>query len=59
MTPNGKRYLYQMKKCVRKYSGQLEKAGGIAENTSILTYHDENSLSCVITLAYFSAQKEY
>lgn len=30
-----------------------------SENTSILSYHDENSLSCVITLAYFSAQKEY
>lgn len=29
------------------------------EYTSILTYHDENSLSCVITLAYFSAKKEY
>lgn len=28
-------------------------------NTSILRYNDENSLSCVITLAYFSAQKEY
>ena len=28
-------------------------------NTSILSYNNENSLSCVITLAYFSAQKDY
>lgn len=27
--------------------------------TSILSYHDENSLSCVITLAYYSAKKDY
>lgn len=30
-----------------------------SEATSILTYNDENSLSCVIALAYFSAQNEY
>ena len=30
-----------------------------SENTSILTYNDENSLSCVISLAYYSAMKEY
>ena len=29
------------------------------ENTSILKYNDENSLSCVITLAYYAAQKNY
>jgi len=29
------------------------------ENTSILAYNDENSLSCVITLAYYSARKDY
>lgn len=38
-------------------------ANGIASiymaNTSILSYHDENSLSCVITLAYYNAVKEY
>ena len=28
-------------------------------NTSILEYNNENALSCVITIAYFSAQKEY
>lgn len=30
-----------------------------SDNTSILSYNDENSLSCVITLAYFSAGKDY
>ncbi|MGN0485516.1 MAG: AAA family ATPase [Lachnospiraceae bacterium] len=30
-----------------------------SENTSILTYNDENSLSCVIALAYYNAMKEY
>ncbi len=29
------------------------------ETTSILNYNNENSLSCVITLAYYSAKKEY
>jgi hypothetical protein len=29
------------------------------ENTSILQYNDENSLSCVITLAYYNAINEY
>ena len=29
------------------------------DSTSILSYHDENSLSCVITLAYYSAKKDY
>lgn len=29
------------------------------ENTSILQYNDENSLSCVIALAYYSARKDY
>ncbi len=28
-------------------------------HTSILSYNDENSLSCAIALAYFSARKEY
>ena len=30
-----------------------------SENTSILTYNDENSLSCVISLAYYNAINEY
>ena len=29
------------------------------DNTSILKYNDENSLSCVISLAYYSARKIY
>ncbi len=29
------------------------------ENTSILKYNDENSLACVISLAYYSAKKDY
>ncbi len=29
------------------------------DHTSILSYNDENSLSCVITIAYFSARKDY
>lgn len=30
-----------------------------SENTSILTYNDENSLSCVISFAYYNAIREY
>ena len=30
-----------------------------SENTSVLTYNDENSLSCVISLAYYNGMKEY
>ncbi|MBQ2116692.1 MAG: PD-(D/E)XK nuclease domain-containing protein, partial [Lachnospiraceae bacterium] len=30
-----------------------------SENTSILTYNDENSLSCVISIAYYNTIKEY
>lgn len=29
------------------------------DNVSIIKYNDENSLSCVITLAYYSAMKDY
>ncbi|MCM1234582.1 MAG: ATP-binding protein [Ruminococcus flavefaciens] len=29
------------------------------DNTSILKYNDENSLSCIISLAYYSARKTY
>ncbi len=29
------------------------------ENISVIKYNDENSLSCVITLAYYSAMEEY
>lgn len=44
--------------------GDEKKAAEIVEqvhqdNTSILQYNDENSLSCVLSLAYYSAQKSY
>ena len=29
------------------------------QNTSLLAYNDENSLSCVIAIAYYCAQNEY
>ncbi len=29
------------------------------DNTSILKYHDENALACVISLAYYSAKRKY
>ena len=29
------------------------------ENTSVIQYNDENSLSCVLSLAYYSAQDTY
>lgn len=29
------------------------------ENISLLKYNDENSLSCVISLAYYAAKKDY
>jgi hypothetical protein len=30
-----------------------------ADNTSILQYNDENSLACVLTLAYYTVRKDY
>lgn len=30
-----------------------------ADNTSILQYNDENSLACVLTIAYYTAKKDY
>ena len=46
------------------WDGDAESVGELLdaahmENTSILTYNDENSLSCVIAIAYYSAMKEY
>lgn len=43
---------------------QEEKVAGLVEeahrnNASIIQYNDENSLSCVISLAYYSAKKNY
>ena len=28
-------------------------------NTSVLAYNNENSLSCAVTIAYYSARKDY
>lgn len=44
--------------------GDEEKAASLIEqahqeNTSILKYNDENALACVISLAYYSAKKDY
>lgn len=30
-----------------------------ADNTSVLQYNDENSLACVLTIAYYTAKKDY
>ena len=30
-----------------------------ADNTSVLQYNDENSLSCVLTIAYYTAKKDF
>ena len=38
-------------------SEELDKAH--TEVASILTYNDENSLACAISLAYYSARKDY
>ena len=45
-------------------NGNSEKVAKIIEqthqdNTSILKYNDENALSCVLSLAYYSARKSY
>ncbi len=40
-----------------KVAALLDKAH--SANTSILTYNDENSLSCVLALAYYSAAAYY
>ena len=40
-----------------KVAEMIDKAH--SDNTSILKYNDENSLSCVISLAYYSARKTY
>ncbi len=41
----------------RKVAEMIERAH--QENTSILKYNDENALACVISLAYYSAKKDY
>ena len=41
----------------KKVAGMIEQVH--QENVSILKYNDENSLSCIISLAFYSAKKEY
>ena len=41
----------------QKVSEIIEQAH--SDNTSILKYNDENSLACVISIAYYSARKNY
>lgn len=45
-------------------NGDAEKVSELieqchSENTSILQYNDENSLACVISIAYYTAQNKY
>ena len=40
-----------------KVASMIEQAH--QQNTSILKYNDENALACVISLAYYSAKKDY
>ena len=44
--------------CNEKKVAELIEAAH-QENTAILKYNDENSLSCVMSLAYYSAKKSY
>jgi hypothetical protein len=44
---------------VAEYISQVLTEFYSGENTSILQYNDENSLSCVITLAYYNAINDY
>ena len=50
-----------LKATLNKESGKvaeiIEQAH--SDNTSILKYNDENSLACVISIAYYSARKNY
>lgn len=48
------RHLMAMRKKVAEIIEQVHQ-----DNTSILQYNDENSLSCVLSLAYYSAQKSH
>ena len=46
------------------FSGDEETVARIVEqthqeNTSIIKYNDENSLACIVTLAYYTARNQY
>lgn len=55
----------QSEKCLKAtLSGDEETVAAIVEqthqeNTSIIKYNDENSLSCIITLSYYTARNKY
>ena len=49
--------MYTLNGDERKVASMIEQVH--QENTSILKYNDENSLACVISLAYYSARKDY
>jgi ribosomal protein S8 len=44
---------------VAEYISEVLTETFSGQNTSILQYNDENSLSCVITLAYYNAVNDY
>ncbi len=48
---------YTLEQNAEKVSEMLSEVHN--ENTSVIQYNDENSLSCVISLAYYSAQDTY
>lgn len=50
-------YYKQHCKCRKKVEEIIEEVHH--QNTSIIQYNSENSLSCVLSLAYYSAKKDY
>ncbi|MBR4320054.1 MAG: AAA family ATPase [Oscillospiraceae bacterium] len=48
---------YTLEQNAKKVSEMLSEVHN--ENTSVIQYNDENSLSCVLSLAYYSAQDTY
>ena len=48
---------YTLEQNAEKVSEMLSEVHN--ENTSVIQYNDENSLSCVLSLAYYSAQDTY
>ena len=47
-------YRWKRRICCGKMIEQVHQ-----ENISILKYNDENSMSCVLSLAYYAARKDY
>lgn len=50
-----------LKDTLSGYSDAVAKAIDVihSDNTSVLQYNDENSLACVLTIAYYTARKDY